>query len=162
MPELVNFFLLPVSSALTFDKAWKDPVVTKDGLDQNMQINCVSSALIEKILVTQEKNIDRVVHVSSLSSMSAPTNKTEAADIFTSLPFKVDDSAYGSTKLCQIGWAKRKNQNYYTSISLHPGGCATDIGEDAVSTDVAFPLMPLSYYKAVVRPLMMMTYHNLW
>ena len=145
--------------------ATKDPMTTNDDLDLIMQTNCVSSALIEKILTKEQKNVSRVVHVSSLSSTSTTTDLADATNVRKSMPFSVDDSAYGRSKLCQIGWAKRKHDkdtNSYVSVSVHPGGCGTDIGADAFSETTSIPGIPLFWWQQFVRPAMLKVYHQTW
>lgn len=75
--------------------------LTMDGFDTLMQVNCLAGALLEQLLRKhlREQPFARVVHVSSLSSMSATTDADEAANLTWTPPDAPDDSAYGRTKL---------------------------------------------------------------
>lgn len=137
--------------------------LTEDGLDTMMQVNCVSGALLESILVRNLSSISRVIHVSSLSSAASTFSLADSANLTLTVPQKFDDSAYGRTKLCQIAWAQHEPfRDSVTVVSVHPGGCATRMGGVSISEELPFPFIPGVYWRSVVRPAMMFVHSRLW
>ncbi len=139
-----------------------DPIgLTVDGFDRMMQVNCVAGALIERLLLKGKCPLTRVVHVSSLSSSGATGNVTIAGDLRLSLENKFGDELYGRTKQCQIAWARRHNAPVL-SVSVHPGGCGSDMPEEGFSAEFPPPAMPDWLWRSFVRPMTLKTLKSTW
>ena len=136
--------------------------LTEDGFDTLMQTNCIAGALIEQEL-RQSCPLRRVVHVTSLSSAAASTDATVAADLKLSLENEFGDAAYGRTKLCQIAFAMRPQSDAAPiAVSVHPGGCRTDMPEDSLSAAFPPPLVPGGWWRRAMRPLTFWVLSRLW
>ena len=134
---------------------------TAEGFDGLFAVNVINPARLERRLESHMKqSTGRVVHVSSLSAASASVDLETLVDLKLTMPTDATDRPYGRTKLGQVAWAQRKSQT--TTVSLHPGACASEIFDGALKKDHPPPGMPLAYWQKVVRPVLGRWWYITW